>query len=157
MMRIRPWVYTVYYTSRHAKTISKLKSILLESHCGGHLTFNIWSENYLVTRFAGTLRVSPCFSPATRENMHTTLRVHAFVTLTVGRNSILNFPAKIWTGMCRALLCSDDSSHSQSQSGKRLLLASRGHPTRAPAYQGSCIDPTHQSHTLDLTPDAPRP
>ena len=58
-----------------------------------------------------------------------------------------------WRGMCRALLCSDDSSHSQSQSGKRLLLASRGHPARAPAYQGSCIDPTHQPNTLDPTPD----
>ena len=30
---------------------------------------------------------------------------NAFVRLVVGRNSILNFPAKIWTGMCRALLC----------------------------------------------------
>ena len=39
---------------------------------------------------------------------------------TVGRISILNFPAKICTGMCRALLCGDDSSHSQGQSGKRL-------------------------------------
>ena len=58
--------------------------------------------------------------------------------------------------MCRALLCSDDSSHSQSQSGKRLLLASRGHPARTPAYQGSCIDPTHLSHPLDPTPQAPR-
>ena len=36
--------------------------------------------------------------------------------------------------MCRALLCDDDSSHSQSQSGKRLLLASRGHPIRSPAH-----------------------
>ena len=75
--------------------------------------------------------------------------------LTVGKNSILNFPAKIWTGMCRAPLCGDDSSHSQSQSGKRLLLASRGHPIRSPLYHGSCIDPTHQSHTLDLTSEAP--
>ena len=30
-----------------------------------------------------------------------------FQWLTVGRNSILNFPAKIRTGMCRALLCGD--------------------------------------------------
>ena len=59
--------------------------------------------------------------------------------------------------MCRALLCGDDSSHSQSQSGKRLLLASIGHPVRTPLYHGSCIDPTHQSHTLDLTPDLPFP
>ena len=51
-----------------------------------------------------------------------------FMQLTVGRNSILNFPAKIWTRMCRALLCCDDSSSSQGQSGKRLLLAFRGHP-----------------------------
>ena len=55
--------------------------------------------------------------------------------------------------MCIALLCGDDSSHSQGQSGKRLLLAFRGHPARAPAYQGSCIDPTHLYHTLDPTPD----
>ena len=32
---------------------------------------------------------------------------NAYVSLTVGRNSILNFPAKIRTGMCRALLCGD--------------------------------------------------
>ena len=51
---------------------------------------------------------------------------NAFVRLIVGRSSILNFPAKIWTGMCKAHLCGDDSSHSQSQSGKRLLLAFRG-------------------------------
>ena len=76
---------------------------------------------------------------------------NAFVRLVVGRNSILNFPAKIWTGICRALLCGDDSSHSQGQSGKRLLMASRGHPPRILAYRGSCIDPTHQSHTLDPT------
>ena len=69
----------------------------------------------------------------------------------------IEIPAKIWTGMCRALLCGDDSSHSQSQSGKRLLLASRGHPIRTPAYHGSCIGPTHQAHTLDLTPDLPFP
>ena len=31
---------------------------------------------------------------------------NAFVRLTVGRNSILNFPAKIWTGMCRPNMCS---------------------------------------------------
>ena len=74
---------------------------------------------------------------------------------TVGMNSILNFPAKIWTGMCRSLLCGDDSSHSQSQSGKRLLLASRGHQKRGLAYHGSCIDPTHLSHTLNLILKAP--
>ena len=51
----------------------------------------------------------------------------------------------------------DDSSHSQGQSGKRLLLASRGHPARTALYHGSCIDPTHLSHTLDPTPDDPFP
>ena len=73
--------------------------------------------------------------------------------LTVGRNSILNFPAKIWTGMCKALLKEQwwlITVHSQSQSGKRLLLASRGYPIRSLAYQASCIDPTHQSQPLDL-------
>ena len=45
----------------------------------------------------------------------------------------------------------DDPSHSQGQSGKRLLLASKGHPVRRVAYQGTCFDLTHQSHTLDLT------
>ena len=34
--------------------------------------------------------------------------------------------------MCRALLCCDDSSSSQGQSGKRLLLAFRGHPIWSP-------------------------
>ena len=82
---------------------------------------------------------------------------NALVRLIVGRNFILNFPAKIWSGMCKALLCGDDSSHSQSQSGKRLLLASRGYPIRSPLYHGSCIDPIHLSHTLDLTPDLPFP
>ena len=57
--------------------------------------------------------------------------------------------------MCRALLCGDDSSHSQSQSGKRLILASRGQTKSAVLCHGSCIDPTHQSHTLDLTSEAP--
>ena len=51
------------------------------------------------------------------------------------------------------VVTSDDSSHSQGQSRKRLLLASRGHPVRSLAYQGSCIDPSHQSHTLDPIPD----
>ena len=78
-----------------------------------------------------------------------------FVRLIVGRNSILNFPAKIWTGICRALQCDDDSSHSQGQSGKRLLLASRGHPIRTGLYHRSCIDPMHPPHTLDPTPDPP--
>ena len=82
---------------------------------------------------------------------------NAFVRLIVGRNSILNFLAKIWTGMCRVLLCGDDLSHSQGQSGKRLLLASRGHPIRTLLYHGSCIDLTHQSHTLDPTPGVPFP
>ena len=80
---------------------------------------------------------------------------NAFVGLIVGRNSILNFPAKIWNRMCRALLCCDDSSHSQGQSGKRLLLASKGHPIRRVAYHGSCIDLTHLSHTLNLILKAP--
>ena len=78
-----------------------------------------------------------------------------FWLTTLGWNSNLNFPAKICTGMYRALLCGDDSSQSQSQSGKRLLLASKGHPMRTLLYHGSCIDPTHQSHTLDLTSEAP--
>ena len=77
-------------------------------------------------------------------------------TRPVSRHSILNFPTKICTVMCSALLCGDDSSHSQGQSGKRLLLASRGHPIRSVAYQGSCIDPSYLSHTLDPTPDTPR-
>ena len=47
------------------------------------------------------------------------------------------------------------SSHSQGQSRKRLLLASRGHPIRTILYQTTCIDLTHQPHTLDLTPDLP--
>ena len=33
----------------------------------------------------------------------------------------------------------------------------RSHPGRTPAYQGSCIDLTHQAHTLVLTPDLPFP
>ena len=45
--------------------------------------------------------------------------------------------------------------HSQGLSGKRLLLASKGHPARTSAYQGSWIDPTHLSHTLDPTLDPP--
>ena len=53
------------------------------------------------------------------------------------------------------MVTGDDSSHSQGQSGKRLLLASRGHPIRSVAYQGSCIDPCYLSHTLDPTPDTP--
>ena len=77
---------------------------------------------------------------------------NAFMRQTVGRNSFLKIPSKIWRGTCRTLLlCSDDSSHSQSQSGKRLLLASRGHLVRRVAYQGTCTDLTHQSHTLDPT------
>ena len=48
-------------------------------------------------------------------------------------------------------IVSSSSSHSQGQSEKRLLMASRGHPPRILAYRGSCIDPTHQSHTLDPT------
>ena len=82
---------------------------------------------------------------------------NAFEWLTVGRNSILNFPAKTKTGMCRALVCGDWwwLITQQGQSRKRLLLASRGHPARTPAYQGSCINPTYLPHTLDLTPDLP--
>ena len=55
------------------------------------------------------------------------------------------------------MVTGDDSSHSQGQSGKRLLLASRGHPARSPTYQGSCIDSSYLSHTLDLNPDLPFP
>ena len=71
----------------------------------------------------------------------------------------MNFPAK--TRTCAepfyVVVTGDDSSHSQGQSGKRLLLAYRGHPARTPAYQGSCIYPTHLTHTLDPTPDLPFP
>ena len=52
-------------------------------------------------------------------------------------------------------LCGDDSSHSQGQSGKRLLLASRGISGSDAQVHGSCIDPSYLSHTLDPTPDAP--
>ena len=58
--------------------------------------------------------------------------------------------------MCKALLCGDDSSHSQGQSGKRLLLASRGISGSDAQVHGSCIDPTHLSHTLNLILKAPR-
>ena len=34
-------------------------------------------------------------------------------------------------------------------------MARMGHPIRSPLYHGSCIDPTHQSHTLDLILKAP--
>ena len=82
---------------------------------------------------------------------------NAFVRLIVGRNSILNFPTKIWTGLCRALLWGDDSSHSQGQSGKRLLLASRGHAGWILAYHGSPMTPTCLSPPLDRTSEAPFP
>ena len=62
------------------------------------------------------------------------------------------FPPKLQQE-CAEPLCvvtGDDSSHSQGQSGKRLLLASGGHPVGTLLYHGSCIDPTHQSHNLDL-------
>ena len=49
----------------------------------------------------------------------------------------------------------DDTSHSKGQSGKRLLLASRGHPIQGLAYYGFCIVPTHLSHTLNLILKAP--
>ena len=55
------------------------------------------------------------------------------------------------------MVTGDGSSHSQGQSGKRLLLASRGHPIRSGVYHGSSIDPTHQAHTLDPTPEVPFP
>ena len=80
---------------------------------------------------------------------------NAFVRLIVGRNSISNFPPKIWTGMCKALLCGDDSSHSQGQSEKRLLLASRGISGSDAQVHWSCIDPTYLSHTLNLILKAP--
>ena len=68
--------------------------------------------------------------------------------LTVGRNSNLNFPAKIRTGKCRALLCGDDSSHSQGQSRKRLLLAFRGQNLMGQAYHGTSRIPPCQTHPL---------
>ena len=77
---------------------------------------------------------------------------NAFVRPTEGRNLILNFPARIWKEMFRAHLCGDDSSHSQGQSGKRLFLASRGHPVRSVAYQATSSNPLDQTHTLDPTP-----
>ena len=79
---------------------------------------------------------------------------NAFVGLIVGRNSILNFPAKIWTGMCRALLCGNDSSHSQSQSGKRLLLAFEGHPIRS-LPQGWLLVPQWSEPTPWTRPQMP--
>ena len=51
--------------------------------------------------------------------------------------------------------CGDGSSHSQSQSGKRLLLAFRGHPMSNQGYcrtQGNLL---FQPQPLDLTPEAP--
>ena len=77
-----------------------------------------------------------------------------FQWLTVGRNSILNFPAKIWTRMCRALLCCDDSSSSQGQSGKRLLLAFRGHPIRS-LPQGWLLVPQGSEPTPWTRPQMP--
>ena len=77
-----------------------------------------------------------------------------FQWLTVGRNSILNFPAKIWTRMCRALLCCDDSSSSQGQSGKRLLLAFRGHPVRS-LPQGWLLVPQGSEPTPWTRPQMP--
>ena len=69
------------------------------------------------------------------------------------------FPPKV-VQECAEPFCvvtGDDSSHSQGQSGKRLLLASKGHPVRTTLYHGSCIDPTHQFHTLDPTTQVPFP
>ena len=44
----------------------------------------------------------------------------------------------------------DDSSHSQGQSRKRLLLAFRGHPIRSLTHQGTSIGPTYWPHMLDM-------
>ena len=79
---------------------------------------------------------------------------NTFVRLIVGRTSILNFPAKIWTGMCRALLCENDSSHSQSQYGKRLLLAFKGHPIRS-LPQGWLLVPQWSEPTPWTRPQMP--
>ena len=54
-----------------------------------------------------------------------------------------------------SILWADDSSHSQGQFGKRVLQAFRGHPIRTASYQGSYIDPSYLSHTIDSTPDTP--
>ena len=57
----------------------------------------------------------------------------------------LNFPAKIWTGLCWAFLCgnANQQQHSQSQSGKRRLLAScRGQTKSAVLWQTSFKYPT---------------
>ena len=80
---------------------------------------------------------------------------NAYVRITLCRISILNFRAKISTGLCRALLCGDDSSPTQSQSGKGLSWPPEGIPYWR--YHGASIDPTYQSHTLDPTPDLPFP
>ena len=48
---------------------------------------------------------------------------NAFVRLIVDRNSILNFPLKNLNWNVQSLLCGDDSSHSQGQSGKGLKEA----------------------------------
>ena len=34
-------------------------------------------------------------------------------------------------------------------------MSRMGHPIQSVTYQGSCIDPTHQSHTLDPTSKVP--
>ena len=55
------------------------------------------------------------------------------------------------------MVTGDDSSHSQGQSGKRLLLASRDHPIWSPPYQRSCFDPSYLSDTLNLPPGPKSP
>ena len=60
-----------------------------------------------------------------------------FIQLAVGTNSILNVPAKIWkTGMSRAHLCGDDSSHSQGQSGKGSSWPPEAIPYGLPQIRG---------------------
>ena len=60
--------------------------------------------------------------------------------VTVGRNSILNFPAKICTGMCSALLC-----------GMHIFLGSRseqGGTRRAPKKR---INDNMKSEGIDIS------
>ena len=70
-----------------------------------------------------------------------------------------NSPVQEWTRKFRALLCALwwlIIVNSQSQTRKRLLLASRGHLIWRLAYQASCINLPHQAHPLDLALKASR-
>ena len=80
-----------------------------------------------------------------------------FQWLTVGRNSILNFPAKIRTGMCRALLCGD-WWWLITQPRPIWKKASPG--LQRPSHTDSqsvwpFLTPIYLTPTLDLTQDLP--